>query len=122
MPALKYVGNAGRYRLTNSDVDVAQGETVTVDEETAAYLQEHGEFEAVEDTDDDGEEAAAEAETSPDAADAPIDPSGYTVGELEAAIDDGDFSDEELQAIRAAEAQDQNRKGVRGALDTRLED
>lgn len=48
MPTLKYVGNAGRYRLTNSDVDVAQGETVTVDEETATHLQEHGEFEIVE--------------------------------------------------------------------------
>jgi len=48
MPTLKYVGNAGRYRLTNSDVDVAQGETVAVDAETAEYLQVHGEFEVVE--------------------------------------------------------------------------
>lgn len=47
MPTLRYVGNAGRYRLTNSDVDVAQGETVEVDAETAEYLQEHGEFEVV---------------------------------------------------------------------------
>ena len=49
MPRLRYVGNAGRYRLTNSDVDVAQGESTDVDEETAAHLQEHGEFEVVED-------------------------------------------------------------------------
>jgi len=53
MPTLKYVGNAGRYRLTNSDVDVAQGETVTVDEDTAAHLQKHGEFEAVDKTKED---------------------------------------------------------------------
>jgi hypothetical protein len=48
MPELRYVGNADRYRLTNSDVDVANGETVNVDAETAEYLQEHGEFDVVE--------------------------------------------------------------------------
>jgi hypothetical protein len=48
MPELRYVGNADRYRLTNSDVDVANGETVSVDAETAEYLQEHGEFEVLE--------------------------------------------------------------------------
>jgi len=63
MPTLKYVGNAGRYRLTNSDVDVAQGETVTVDEDTAAHLQEHGEFEVADKT---GDETVGQEDEPPD--------------------------------------------------------
>lgn len=117
MPTLQYVGNAGRFRLTGSGVDVAQGETVTVDADTAEYLQANGEFEVVNADDDDDESDEGTADVA-----APIDPGNYTVSELEAKLDDSEFSDAELKAIRSAEAQGQNRKGVRGALDGRVED
>jgi len=116
MTRVRYVGNAGRYKLTNGGVDVAQGETTTVDEDTAEYLLENGEFERV----DEGDEAADDTDVKRVAP--PLDPSEYTVSELEAALEEGDFVDEELAAIRAAEAAGQNRKGVRGAIDTRLEE
>ncbi|NHN40543.1 hypothetical protein G9C85_02675 [Halorubellus sp. JP-L1] len=123
MARVRYTGNARRYRLTNSDVDVHEDDPeVDVDEETASYLlEETGQFERVDEAgtaDDD----VHEEDGPPDAASAPIDPSDYTVGELEAQIDDADYSDDDLTVIRAAEAQGKNRKGVRGALDVRLED
>jgi len=62
MPTLRYVGNAGRYRLTNSDVDVAQGDTVDVDEDTAAYLQANGDFEVVDTEPDDAVDIEATIE------------------------------------------------------------
>jgi len=84
MPTLTYVGNAGRYRLTNSDVDVAQGETVTVDDETASHLLEHGEFEVVEADDEDGPAAKRAV---------PILAADATVDEIEAAIADVESPD-----------------------------
>ena len=47
MPRVTYTGNASRYKLTTGAVDVEQGDTVDVDEETAEYLLGTGEFERV---------------------------------------------------------------------------
>ncbi|MFC7044294.1 hypothetical protein ACFQH6_20465 [Halobacteriaceae archaeon GCM10025711] len=49
MVDLRYVGNAQRYRLTNTTVDVTQDDPlVDVDEETASYLlEETDQFEPV---------------------------------------------------------------------------
>jgi len=121
MPMLTYVGNAGRYRLTNSDVDVAQGETVTVDDETAAHLLEHGEFEPAED----GSEAPSEDDDED-----PVTAFSFsdgeeladlTVDEVTARLETGDY-DQALDDIRSAEEHGKDRTTVHDAIDTRLED
>ena len=100
MPTLKYVGNAGRYRLTNSDVDVAQGEAVTVDDEIAAHLQEHGEFEVVE-TDEpaEGDESDGESAGEDFGTDSWLE-NGYQ--DRADAVHEGDV-DDYLDEIEAAE-------------------
>jgi len=117
MTVVRYVGNAGQYRLTQSGVDIEAGDTADVDDEVAERLLARDDFELA----DEPDEAVHEEDGPPDTR-PPIGPSSYTVSELEAAVDDGDYSDGELRAIRAAEASGKNRKGVRGAIDARLED
>ncbi|UIP00340.1 hypothetical protein Hbl1158_02925 [Halobaculum sp. CBA1158] len=118
MQTLRFTGPAGRFRLPAEDVDVANGETVDIDDETAEYLLANGNFEVVESADSADETEADES----DSVDPPLDPANYTVSELETALEDGEYSDDELAAIRAAESAGKNRTGVRGALDTRLEE
>jgi hypothetical protein len=120
MPTVLYTGNANRYKLTGAGVTFEQGEAVTVSESTAEYVLEREDFEAVEGAVD---ETVQEEDGPPDDEVAPpIDPGDYTVSELEGELDDSDFSDAELAAIGTAEANGQNRTGVRGAIDAHRED
>lgn len=119
MPEVRYTGTANRYKLTGDGITFEQGEAVTVSESVAEYVLEREDFEAVGGTVD---ETVQEEDGPPDEVAPPIDPGDYTVSELEAELDDGDFSDAELEAIGTAEANDQNRTGVRGAIDTHRED
>lgn len=109
MPTLKYVGNADRYRVTNSDVDVPQGETVTVDEEMAGYLLKNGEFETVERGDEDAEVKRA----------APILAADATVDEIEAAIADVESPDA-IRYVLEDERDGPARTTAIEALETRL--
>jgi len=113
MPTLKYVGNAGRYRLTNSDVDVAQGETVTVDEETAAHLQEHGEFEVVGDGGN-----VRERDGPPDV---PVLAEEATVAEIEDAVATIESADA-IRYILEDEREGPNRTTAIDALEARLDE
>lgn len=120
MPEVRYTGNANRYKLTGDGVTFEQGEAVTVSESTAEYVLGLEDFETVDETVD---ETVQEEDGPPDDEVAPpIDPGDYTISELEAELDDGNFSDAELEAIDTAESNGQNRTGARGAIDTFRED
>jgi len=113
---LRFAGPAGRFRLTGAGVDVEQGDTVHVDDETAEYLLENGNFEAV-------EASAGESDSEDDGgAEPPVAPSELTVDELEATLDESDYSDAELQALRAAEADGKDRSSALDAIDGHLEE
>jgi hypothetical protein len=53
-------------------------------------------------------------------AEPPVDPSEHTIDELETELDDGDFSDAELRAIRDAEESAEDRNGAVDAVDEHL--
>ena len=86
MPAVRYVGTASRYRLTNGDVDVTTDDPVVeVDEDTATYLlEETDQFESADDA-------------------ALLNPSDYTVDELEAELEGLELSDADREALLDAE-------------------
>lgn len=65
------------------------------------------------DGDDEGDE--------PDDVEAPFDPSTRTIDELEAALEDAEHSAEELAALRAAEADGEERVGALDVVDDALE-
>ncbi|WP_254768229.1 hypothetical protein [Salinilacihabitans rarus] len=106
---------------------------VDVDDEQAAYLvDETGYFEFVDP--DPRLEAAADADASDDAAgddggdDPPdegkpagLDPSGYTLEELEVELATGDY-DDRLDAIEAAERAEKDRDGAYALIDARREE
>jgi len=108
MPRVRYVGNAGRYRLTNSSVDVEAGEATVVDEDMAEYLLARNDFEPVED--------------EPEEVDPPLNPGEFAVDSLREALAESDYSDAELDAIADVETANKDRATAHDAIDAARED
>jgi len=100
--AYRWMG-AHAYRDHANDRSIEPGEELPEDiAEQVADAHPHD----VERVEDDSDEVAAEA---PEVPDPPFDPAEYTVDELHAALDDGDYSDAELDALADAEAAEEGR-------------
>jgi len=71
-----------------------------------------------------GEADGADASESESAADGiaepPLDPGDHTIGELEAELEQQDYSDAELEALLDAEAAGKNRAGATDAIEESL--
>ncbi|WP_226479167.1 hypothetical protein [Natrinema amylolyticum] len=64
-------------------------------------------------------QGAESTETEP--TDLPVDPTEYTIAELETELEDQEFSEDELQAVLEAEASGQDRDGATDAIEEHLE-
>ena len=111
MPTIQYIGG-GRYRHGGTTFE--PGDIVSVGADRAAYLVDDvGAFERVGDGGGDGS-----GET---AADPPFDPGAQSVAEFSAALDAGDYTDAELDALAAAEAAGDDRVTAHDAIDAARE-
>lgn len=104
---------AGRGTFSYEGELFAPGETVDVDEETADDLLDHW---------SDGWERADETQSAEDgddseAVDAPLNPSEYTVADLEDELEGGDYSADDLDAIESAEQDGKDRETALEAID-----
>lgn len=98
MPHYEWQG-AAPFRDRRNDREVEPGEVVELDEHVAGP---HREFVAV----DPEDESDAEAEADETVAAAPLNPTDFAVSELRDALEDADYSDEELDAIEDLERAD----------------
>lgn len=115
MPVVRYVGNAGQYRLTQSGVDIEAGDTAAVNDDVAEYLLERDDFELAEASEPD--EDVHEEDGPPDS----IDVDDATVSELRDAasyIDDADTVRELLEYERA----NKERATAIDTLESRIDD
>ena len=96
--------------------DIRDGQIGVDDDETARALVDryrHVSWESEPpESDADTDESTEESE-----AEAPFDPGEFTVDELEARMGDNDYSDEEREALAAAERDGENRTGAIEALE-----
>jgi len=111
------------YNHYHNGEKLEQGDVVELTPEH--YTQWSYQFERLSEpsTDEDSEETVTdEAETSsePDLesqdVDAPLNPGEYTIGDLQDEITNGDFSDEDLEAMFLAESAGENRKGAKKVI------
>lgn len=69
-------------------------------------------------TDDEVADAQGSSSSESSDVDAPIEPSVYTIAELETKLENGTFTPEEIRAIEKLEARGKDRKGANDALST----
>jgi len=112
MPTIRYTGG-GRYRVAGTTFE--HGDTADVSDEQAAHLTDDAPFETVVDVDYDVHEEGTPA------ADPPLNPAEFSVNELRAALDEGDYSDAELDAIADAEASSDDRTTAQDAINAARE-
>lgn len=113
MVRVRYAAEGGRYRVGGSTF--APGEEAGVAAGLAEHLvEEVGVFEYA------GAGGATDAASSPggagDIADPPIDPTGFSVAELEAHLADAEYSTAELRALASAEAASKDRTTAHDAI------
>ena len=96
------------------------------DDVAAAVVDRYPNIERLEDrleTADADEDSESDEEPdggAADTAEAPLNPAEYTIDELDDELSERDFSDEELQALRAAEQRGPDRAGAAEAIDSYL--
>lgn len=98
-------------------LEFQDGEALVDDEETARQLaarHTHVEYVGPVDAGDGGDTEAEPAAT-------PFDPGGYTIDDLESELSDGDYSDDELDALADAERNGQDREGALDTIDSHRE-
>jgi hypothetical protein len=131
MTKYKYTGEQDFYWKAG-EVQLGRGDTIEVEEESELGQQAHR-FEEVESeaesdsSDGEGEGSAPEEETESEAAEQaesesegpspPFDPAELTVSELEAKLEEGELSDEDLREIEKAEATGEGRSTALEAIE-----
>ncbi|WP_114576706.1 hypothetical protein [Saliphagus sp. LR7] len=111
MPTLRWDGDALFGDLANTGQLIEPGQEIDVDEEDADHYLGHrsGDWERVDEpAEGDGDESGDESEETDDDADSediepPFDPTEPTVSELKDKLEDGDYTDAELEALKEAE-------------------
>lgn len=112
----RYTGTS--LRLPNGEAGrrvVTAGETVALPDHVADALADS--LEAVDDEDEDeNEDEEADSEAEP-----PFDPGEHSVDDLRDRLDEGDYSDAELDALADAEAAGDDRSTAQDAIDAARE-
>lgn len=118
-----YTGTLTLGAHPDGEVDFEEGVAIVEDQEVAETLAARypnirvaGEVDV--DTSDSSESESGESGES--VAEPAIDPSEYTISELEAEIESGDYTDNELETIREAESATDDRDGAIEAIDAAL--
>jgi hypothetical protein len=119
MLTVRYTADGGTYRVAGHSFE--PGDEKDVDDELAGYLADHEDFEVLEDDGADDDAVREEDVNEEPVAEPPLDPGEHTVGELEDALQEGDYSATELDAIADAEAAGQDRVGAHDAVDAARE-
>lgn len=104
MPTVRYAGS-GRYRVDTGDgyQTLTHGDTADVSAAQAEHLVDSGAFERL------------------ITAEPPVNPTTHSVSELEAVLEDGEFSASELEALARAEESGEDRKTAHEAIQTALD-
>ncbi|GAA3882599.1 hypothetical protein [Haloarcula argentinensis] len=121
MPTVRYTADGGIYRVGGHQFE--PGDAKTVDDELAAYLADHEDFEAV---DDAGDDTVGQEDGPPDAEDTVADPGGpipdpseHSVKELRDKLNDIDDIDV-LAAVYEAEEAGDTRDTAIEAIQSRI--
>ena len=107
-------------KTAGDEVELTEEERATFDPQGVKFVPAEETDASGMDIESDGEPETAEELVRETSVAAPFDPSDYTVDEFEGKLENEGYDAPELRALRDAEADGQDREGVKDALDEQL--